>query len=496
MKKAFLIVVVALLLLFSVLLFRTLRFTSKQVKAPPVADTGINAQKVAEHLAGALRFQTVSNEGGGQLSVEAFLGLHKYLAQTFPKLHEHLSKEVVADYSLLYTWKGRDDKLKPILLMSHLDVVPVVPGTEGQWVHPPFAGLIADGYIWGRGSIDDKAGVLGILEAVEKLLGEGYQPQRTVYLAFGHDEEIGGRQGAFSMAKLLGERGVMFESILDEGGGIGVGLIPGITAPTALVAVAEKASISVELIVEAEGGHSSIPPKQTAIGVLSAAIKKLEDNPMPSRISGAMARSFAYLGPEMPFVPRMVSANLWLFDSLVRRQLAAKPVSDATIRTTTAVTMIEGGVKANVLPPKAKAIVNFRILPGDTVNNVLAHVRQTVADPRVNIALQGDNAREPSNISSDDTESFRLLQRTISQVFPQTIVAPNLSIAATDTRSYEKLSDNIYRFLPGKMAPDDLKRVHGTNERISVENYQEAVRFYVQFLRNSTASAAAPLAAK
>ena len=489
MKKALLIIAFTLLALCSVILFRAARFTSKQIAIAPVTDASINAQEVAKHLAGALRFQTVSNEGGGQTNAEAFLGLHKYLAQTFPKLHEKLSQEVVADYSLLYTWKGHDDRLRPILLMSHLDVVPVVPGTEAQWTQPPFAGRIADGFIWGRGALDDKVGVLGILEAVEKLAGEGYQPQRTVYFAFGHDEESKGH-GAAIMAKLLGERGVTFDSILDEGGLITNGIVPGIAVPTALVAVAEKASVSVDLTVETEGGHSSTPPKQTAIGVLSAAIKRLEDNPMPSRIGGAMARSFAYLGPELPFLPRLAIANLWLFDSFIRQQLAANPTSDATIRTTTAVTIIEGGVKENVLPPQARAVVNFRILPGDKVNDVLAHVRQTVADPRVNIALHGDNPREPSNLSSDDTESFRLLQRTISQVFPQTIVVPNLSIAATDTRNYEKLSDNIYRFAPAKVGPDDLKRIHGTNERIAVDNYRDAVRFYVQYLRNATGQGA------
>jgi carboxypeptidase PM20D1 len=486
MKKAFLVIVLIVSVLFSVVLFKTFRFTSKQIKVTPVTNDKINAQEVAEHLAGALRCPTVSHEEEGQLNTEAFLDLHKYLAQTFPKLHSQLSKEIVADYSLLYIWKGRDDKLKPILLMSHLDVVPIAPDSENQWSYPPFAGRIADGYIWGRGTLDDKVGVLGILEAVETLVSEKYQPQRTVYFAFGHDEERGGKQGAFNIAKLLGERGITFEFLLDEGGLITTGLIPGITAPVAFVAVAEKASVSVELTVETDGGHSSTPPKQSAIGVLSAAIKQLEDNPMPSRISGAIERSFAYLGPEMPFLPRIVLANLWMFDSPVRWQLAANPISDATIRTTTAVTIIAGGVKANVLPSKATAIVNFRVLPGDKVNDVLEHVRHTVADSRINIKLHGDNPREPSNISSDETESFRLLQQTISEVFPQIIVAPYLSVAATDTRDYERLSDNIYRFVPGRVKAGDLKSIHGTNERISVENYLEAVHFYRQVLRNST----------
>ncbi len=488
MKKASLIVGIALLSICATLLFRTIRFTSKQLHISSVTDSSISAQDVAQHLAEALRFQTISHEGGGQLNADAFLGLHQYLVQTFPKLHEKLSREVVANYSLLYTWRGRDDKRKPILLMSHFDVVPVAPGTESQWTQPPFAGQIADGFIWGRGALDDKLGVLGILEAVEKLVSAGYQPERTVYLAFGHDEESHGR-GAAAMAKLLGERGILFESILDEGGLITTGIIPGIAAPTALVAVAEKASVSVDLTVEADGGHSSTPPKQTAIGILSAAIKRLEDNPMPARISGAVERSFAYIGPELHFGQRMVIANLWLFNPLVRQQLAANPTSDATIRTTTAVTIIEGGVKENVLPPKARAVVNFRILPGDKVKDVLEHVRQTVSDSRVNIALHGDNPREPSRISSDDTQSFRLLQRTIVQIFPQALVAPNLSIAATDTRNYENLSDNIYRFAPAKIGADDLKRIHGTNERIAIDNYCDVVRFYVQFLRNSTAAA-------
>lgn len=485
MRKALLTIVVGLLVLIVVVLIKTAAFTSKQIKVKPVTEIAVNAQEVAEHLAGALRFQTVSYQGGAQTNTDAFLGLHQYLEQTFPKAHAALSKEVVADDSLLYTWKGQDAGLKPVLLMSHLDVVPVEAGTEGNWTYPPFAGRMADGYIWGRGALDDKVGVMGILEAAEKLLGEGFQPHRTIYLAFGHDEEIGGMKGAARVAALLGERAPELEFILDEGTPIADGLLPGMARPVALISTAEKGAQNVELTVEATGGHSSMPPPHTAIGILSAAIQKLEDHPMPGHINGPAQRMIEYLGPEMPYFIRLVMANLWLFGPLVERESAAMPSADALIRTTTAVTMIEGGVKENVLPSRAKAVVNFRVLPGDSGEGVMEHVRRTIADPRVTVRRLDSFGSEPSPESDVKAPSFELLQRTVSQIFPQVIVAPSLMIAGTDTRQYAKLSKNVYRFLPMRIGPQDLSRPHGTNERLGVENYQEIVRFYCQLIRNA-----------
>jgi carboxypeptidase PM20D1 len=487
MRRILLTIALALGMLLAVLFVRTERFTSRQIHVEPAQEQEVvvNAQDAAQHLAATLRFRTVSFQEGTQLPREEFLGLHRYLEGTFPKLHAVLARETVADYSLLYAWKGSDAGLRPLVLMAHQDVVPVEPGTEKLWAYPPFDGRIAEGYIWGRGSMDDKACLAAILEAVEKLVGEGFRPRRTIYLAFGHDEEVGGQEGARAVAELLGSRGIRPEMVLDEGGVvIQSGALP-IARPVALVGVAEKGYLSLELTVQTEGGHSSAPPAHTAVGILSAAITNLESHPFPGSLRGPAREMFEYLGPEMPFTRRLVFANLWLFGRLVERRLEASPASSALVRTTTAPTIIEGGVKDNVLPNKARAVVNFRILPGDSIASVLAYVRQVINDPRVQVQPLSGFRAEPSPVSSTDSPAFAMLMRTVRQVFPDAVVAPMLVIGGTDARYYAQLTESDYRFDPFRATDQDLTRVHGTNERIAVENYVSAVKFYIQLIRNS-----------
>lgn len=482
MKRIFLILGAALLLLIAVLLIRTATVKSRQIEVQPVTDLTVDADAAAQRLAAAIRFPTVSHEDG-RVEAAAFQDLHRFLEQSFPRVHASLVRELVAGYSLLYTWKGTDPRLPPILLMSHMDVVPVEPGTEKDWTHPAFSGVIRDGYIWGRGALDDKAGVLGILEAVETLLAKGFQPERTVLLAFGHDEEVGGRKGAAAIAALLKQRGVRPELILDEGGAIVEGMVPGIDGAAAMVGTAEKGYLSVELVARGEGGHSSMPPSQTAIGKLGAAIARLEDNPMPARIDGATRRSFEYLAPEMPFGPRLVLSNLWLFDPVAKSQFAGSPAGNARLRTTTAATIFQAGVKENVLPQSARAVVNFRILPGDSIASVLDHVRETVG-PGIRVTPTGSSNSEPSKESDVGAPTFTILQRTLGEVFPKIVVAPNLLSGGTDTKHYVDLSPNIYRFLPIRLKDEDFGRLHGTNERVGVQDYAGIVRFYAQLVRN------------
>lgn len=484
MKRVLLVLGLALLILLAVVLVRTATVESKQIRVEPVTDLTVDANAVAQRLAGAVRFPTISHEAGAQVESEAFLGLHRYLAESFPRVHAALTREVVADYSLLYTWKGQNPGLAPILLLSHMDVVPVEPGTEKAWTRPPFSGVIADGYIWGRGTLDDKIGVLGILEGIELLLGRGFAPERTVYLAFGHDEEVGGTKGAAALAALLAKRDVKPELIVDEGGLIADGMVPGLPKPVAMVSTAEKGFVSVELVAESEGGHSSMPPRSTAIGKLAAAIRKLEENQMPSRIDGATKQSFEYLAPEMPFGTRLVLANLWLFGPVAESQFASEPAGNARIRTTTAATVFQGGIKENVLPSRARAVVNFRILPGDTIEGVLAHVRATVG-PEIQVAKTGTFENEPSPQSDAEAPGFAVLQRTLGEVFPGIVVAPNILSGGTDTKHYQELSSNVYRFVPMRLGEGDMSRFHGTNERVAVDNYADAVRFYAQLVRNT-----------
>lgn len=483
MKKALAVLGLVLLALVAVLLVRTSLVRSQQISAEPATEIPIDARAAAERLAGAVRFRTISHEESGRVEREAFLGLHDHLAQSFPLVHSHLTREVVAGYSLLYTWKGRDPGAAPILLLSHQDVVPVEPGTERSWTHPAFSGAIAGSFIWGRGAMDDKSGVLGLLEAVEHLLARGFQPQRTVLLAFGHDEEVSGVQGARNIAALLRQRGVKPEFILDEGGVIAEGMVQGVQAPVALIGTAEKGYVSIDLVAKAAGGHSSMPPRHTAIGRLAAVIHRLEENQMPARIDGATRKSFEVLAPEMPFGPRLFLSNLWLFGPLAKRTFSADPAANSRIRTTTAATIVHAGVKENVLPLEARAVVNFRILPGDSVEDVVEHVRAH-AGPEVQVSARRATATEPSPESAVESPAFRLIQTTIGQVFPGTLVSPNLLGGGTDTKHFQGMTPNIYRFLPVRIQREDLARVHGTDERIGVETYAGVVRFYVQLIRN------------
>ncbi|MDY6964601.1 MAG: M20 family peptidase [Halobacteriota archaeon] len=488
MSELLLILILGLVLLVFVLLIRAARFTSIQVQVDPVTDVLVDGEKIAEHMSVAVQFQTVSYQDTTQFYGSEFLDLHDYLKHSFPRVHNTLTKEIVEEYSLLYTWKGQDEALKPILLMAHMDVVPVEPGTEDDWIHPPFEGCITDGYIWGRGTLDFKIGVLGILEAVESLLIDKAQPKRTVYLAFGHDEEVGGRDGAGKIAALLRSRGIEMEYVLDEGGFIlSDGIMPGVSTPVAMVGTAEKGYVSLELTVQTEGGHSSIPPKNTAVGILSTSIHKLENHQLPARIEGPFRQSLKYLSFEMPFATRIVFANMWLFGLLLKRQFAKSPVTNAAIRTTTAASMIESGVKENILPIQARAVVNFRILSGNSVCSVIDHALRTINDPRVKISiLEGSLTSEPSEESSIESPSFEILQRTIHQIFPEVLVVPYLVTGVTDSRHYRELTSSIYRFVPlWWTGPEDIDMLHGTNERISIENCERIVRFYIQLIRNS-----------
>jgi carboxypeptidase PM20D1 len=482
MRRWLLVAATPLVVLLAVLVVRTARFTSRQVRVEPVR-MALPVDRLVERLAQAVRIRTVSHERSADTDAQT-RAFHAFLAAAFPRVHAALGREVVGGGSLVYTWRGRAAASRPVLLAAHLDVVPVDPSTAGEWTHPPFAGAVAGGYVWGRGALDDKAGLMAMLEAVEMLLAEGYEPQRTFLVAVGHDEELGGGDGARQVAALLRERGVRPEFVLDEGLAIAAGIIPAIPMPVAVVGIAEKGYVTVELVVDGEGGHSSMPPPQSTIGILAAAVARLEAHPAPGRLEGATRRMFEVLGPEMPLGPRFALANLWLFGWLVERQLAATPSTNALLRTTTAVTLVEGGVKENVLPTRARAVVHFRIRPGETIAEVVAHAQATVNDPRVRFR-QLEAGSEPSPASDTASAGYAGLGRSIRQVFPDVVVAPSLTIGATDARYYAPLSENTFRFRPLRLGPRDLRRIHGTDERIAVENYADLVRFYVQLIRNS-----------
>jgi carboxypeptidase PM20D1 len=485
MKKAFVAVLAVVLVLAVVALERSLTFPSRQTQVTAVAPEPLDTAELAARLAGALKFKTVSYQDSSQFDAREFAGFQRYLVASFPRLHAALKLEKVNGYGLLYEWTGSDPSLAPLVLLAHQDVVPVEPGTEEKWTEPPFEGRVARGYVWGRGALDDKGSLVGILEAVERLVASGAKPRRTVYLAFGYDEEVGGRRGAARIAATLASRNVHPLFVLDEGGALTTGLVPGITAPVALVGIAEKGYVTIELTAHAEGGHSSMPPDQTAVGMLAAALTRLEHEQMPRAIRGPTAAMFDYLGPEMPFGARLVMANRWLFGGILAAQFGATPQGNAMVRTTTAPTVLQAGVKENVLPSTARALVNFRILPGDSVASVVDHVRRVVHDAGIGVRVLDETVSNPSGVTSADGEPFQLLARTIRQVVPGSVVTPWLVVGATDSRHYSGLTPNVLRFEGAGIEKDDLRRVHGTDERVGVRAYADAVRIYIQLLKNA-----------
>src|SRR6059058_4648920 len=485
MKRALLALALVVVVLAAVTLARTRGFRSRQPQVAAVAVEPLDTAALARRLAGALRFKTISFQDSSQFDARELAGLHRYLRDSFPKLHAELKLEKVNGYGLLYEWTGSDPNLPPIILLAHQDVVPVEPGTESRWTEPPFEGRIAGGYVWGRGALDDKGSLVGILEAVEHHVAAGAKPRRTVYLAFGYDEEVGGRRGAVRIAELLASRNVHPELVLDEGGALAIGLIPGVSAPVALVGIAEKGYVTMGLTAQAEGGHSSMPPDETAVGILATAITRLEHQQMPRAIRGPTADMFDYLGPEMPFGPRLVMANRWLLGGLLVRKFGATPQGNAMLRTTTAPTVLQAGIKENVLPSSARALVNFRILPGDSVEGVVEHVRRAVHDSRVSVEPLPGTMTNASGVTSVEAEPFQLLARTIRQVVPGAVVTPWLVVGGTDSRYYARLTPNVLRFVGSAIGKDDLRRVHGMDERVGVQAYAGAVQIYIQLLKNA-----------
>ena len=483
-KLARLTVAVILLIaviLTAVVLFRAAEFQSRQIRVEAVPPVGLDEKAAVERLAEALRIRSCSEPG--EPDPAEFDKLHRLLEDSFPLTHAVLEREIVQKHSLLYRWTSEGATRQPILIMSHLDVVPVDEDTESRWTHDPWSGEVAEGFIWGRGALDVKSGVLSVLEAVEYLLENEFQPACDVYLAFGHDEEIGG-QGNSQIAALLADRGVKLRFVLDEGGAIVEDIIAGLSVPVALVGLAEKGYASVRLTVEQQAGHSSMPPKQTAIGLLSAAIQKLETHQLPARLDEPVDSMLDYLGPEMPVIERIALANRWLTAGPLKSMLSKEPSTNALLRTTTATTVFHAGNHEGSLPGAAEAIVNFRIIQGETPESVLAHVKRTVDDERIVCELTSVGF-SPSRVSSHETDEFELLHRTIRQICPDVVVAPGLSVVATDSRHYQALTQNTFRFLPMRLGPEDLNRIHGIDERISIDNYLEMIRFQIRLLENA-----------
>jgi carboxypeptidase PM20D1 len=480
----------ALGLFITILAWNYWWFPSRQLsKTNPLAPIWLDSDAVILRLIEAIKIPSISTPMSRLTNDSQLYRFRDYLRESFPQLHvSPFIYRTGVDFgdeqipSVLLEWPGQDPKLDAILLMSHFDVVPAESSSLSKWTHPPFSGQVDDKFVWGRGTLDCKHGVMAILEAISLLHAEGFKPERSIFVALGHDEELGGQDGNRKMAEWFRSNRIRLHTIIDEGGCVFTEF-PGLAKPAALVGVAEKGFLTVELtatVSPEQVGHSSMPPRETAVSILAVAVDRLQSTPFPARIDGGLRDTLSFLGPEMPFARKLVMSNMWLFGPLVERSLSAKPSGDALLRTSQAATMIEGGISENVLPLTATAKVNLRLLPGDSIDSALEYLRGLIDDPRV--AIEPTNKpREASPVSDIDSAAFRTLQTTIHQVMPDVVVAPFVLVGSTDTVHYTDLSENIFRFIPTRLTERDTQRFHGIDERIAKQDYFDIIRFFYQY---------------
>lgn len=435
----------------------------------------------ARHLGEAVRFRTISHQDPAEDQPAEWDRLHAWLQTTYPDAHRAMAREVVAGHALVYTWKGTDPSLDPIVLMAHQDVVPVTPGSEEAWTHPPFDGVIADGAVWGRGAIDDKGSLVTLFEALDGLAKVGFTPRRTVILVSGHDEEVRGG-GAKAAAALLKARGVKAQFVLDEGMVV-VADHPVTQGPVALIATAEKGYATLTVTAPAVGGHSSAPPAQTGVATLAKAVLSIADKPFPMKFDGPGADMLKSLAPHSSTTIKVAAANTWLFSPLLVGQTAKTPAGAAMLHTTIAPTMLKGSPKENVLPQDATAWINYRIAPGDSSAEVMARAREAVGDLPVKLAWV-KAPDEPTRISSTRSEGWKTLAALAGDE-SKAPVAPALMTAASDSRYMSPIADDIYRFQPLVLSVDATKMIHGTDEHVSIANIERMVRFYQRLVETA-----------
>jgi carboxypeptidase PM20D1 len=445
-------------------------------------------RRACESLSQAVQFQTVSHEDTTQTDYEPFRAFRNWLSQRYPLVHEHLELTLIAEHTLLFIWEGSNPKLLPVLLTAHQDVVP--SGDPAAWTHPPFSGYMDENCIWGRGTLDVKIQIVAILEAVETLLEAGHTPELSLHICFGHDEEIGGYQGAGMAAQYMLERGFSYAMVLDEGGAVTTGMLKGFEYPLAACGTAEKGYMDVELTASAEGGHSSMPGTSTALERVADAALDITRDRFKARLIPPVRRLFKTLASGSRGFQKLILSNLWLTRPMVLHLMGRIPSVDAMIRTTVVPTMAQGSDAANVLPQKATMVLNIRVLPGDSCQAVTEHInRKLRRHPHVGMKIL--RADEPSKISPSNGEPLSWLFEAISRVFPSALPTPYLMAGSTDAKKYEKLSDHIYRFSPVLLTGEQLSLMHNSDEHIELENVRRAVDFYLSLytlINNDTES--------
>lgn len=471
----------ALVMLIAVLVTNTARMPSRQLQVEPVEVPTVDPQAV-QRLSHSLTFRTLSSQEG-DIDGEAFQGFQRWLLEQYPQTYGAWRVDLVQEHTVVATWDGSDPSLPHVVLLAHQDVVPIAD--PGSWTHEPFSGTVADGFVWGRGAIDDKGSLMALHEAVEHLVARGHAPKRTLHFVFSHDEELGG-SGARAASAWLRERRIQVEAIYDEGLIIADGLIPGVDGKVGLIGVVERGYATFEVVASGKDGHASMPPPEggTAVAVLARAIQQLEDNPMTPSLSGPADQLFDWVGPEMDPVNKAVFANRWLLGPVIVGKMTGKASTNASLRTTFAPTMLRASPQENVLPSEAVVAINFRLHPRDSIAGIQRWMEETIDDERVTVRLLG-KGNEPSKTASVESRAFQALQRSYAEVFHGMPVAPGLFVAATDSRWLQEHTDDIYRFQPVPTTSDDLGRIHGVDERIAIEDWGRMIVLYERLLQHA-----------
>ena len=461
----------------AVVAVRTIRFTPKP--QPPVSDEEFDFDKEAavEALAQLVRCKTISYNDKSLEDDAEFEKLLSLLPGLYPEVFKVCSLDQLPDRALLLRWPGKNSG-DPAVLMAHYDVVPV---NEENWEKPPFAAILEDGVLWGRGTLDTKVTFNGVFSAANYLIAQGFQPERDIYFAFSGGEEVNGK-GAPNIVRYFIDHHIQPALVVDEGGAVVENVFPGVTKPCGVIGIAEKGMMNVQYRAVSNGGHASAPKPHTPVGILAAACKSIEDHPFKAHIEGPAAQMFDTLGRYSTPLYRMIFANMWCFGWVI--DLLGKKSGgeiNALVRTTSAFTQMEGSSARNVIPPEAKMVANMRLNPADSVSSALEYLKKTVQDPNVEITVL--EAFEPSPVSETDCEAWDKVTYAVANTWKGCVVTPYLMVQCSDSRHYGRLSNHVYRFSAMDMTAEERASIHGNNERSRVEAIAKAVEFYIRLMK-------------
>lgn len=503
-------IVFALVLTLIIIVFvKTLAYPFHKIQAKDSTSTlnTFPSEKAIKRFAGGIRIPTISNDNYEETNFKPFDDFKVYLEKSYPSVYKSMDTLTVNKYGLIFHWKGKNKDLKPILFLAHYDVVPVIgydsqtdiatdtlfrpddkpiariDDIQSKWDFSPFSGAVVNGRIYGRGTIDMKCMLFSLFEAADTLISKGFQPEQDIWFAFGQDEEVGGEQGAVRIANYFKDKGITFDAVYDEGGIIAASgsAIESIKKPLALIGTGEKGFLTLRIKAFALGGHSSMPPAKSSLVYVAEIIEKLNENQMKPQIISPISSFLKNIGGEMDFTSRMAIANQWLLKPLLFNSLSESPTSNALIRSTTAITMAKGSDAPNVLTSVSEVTVNFRILPGETANDVINHVNELCKG--YNVEIETLIAREASPVSPENINAFQIIKKNIERLYPDAIASAYITVGGTDAYHYQIISDNIYRFLPINLNLYEQRTMHNENEHITIDNYGKMIWYFSELMK-------------